>query len=76
MAAPTATRRNKPSGNKHQTTQPVGRLVALLGASAVTLTGVIRGLDPDMILMRASVAAVVLGLSATSLYRLVFTVTR
>ncbi len=41
--------------------KPWGRVVALAAACAVTLLGVSRGLDPDVILLRALGAALVLG---------------
>ncbi len=40
---------------------PWGRISALLAACAATLIGVARGLDPDVILVRAIVAAGLLG---------------
>lgn len=43
--------------------QPWGRLVALLTACFVTLVGVMRGLDPFVVLKRAAVASLVLGLT-------------
>lgn len=44
--------------------RPWGRIVGLLAACFVTLIGVARGIDPGIILLRAAVAAVVLGLLA------------
>lgn len=44
---------------------PWGSVAALLAGCLVTLIGVIRGVDPDVILLRAVVAAVVLGVLAT-----------
>jgi hypothetical protein len=50
-----------PAGNP----RPWGRLVALGAGCSVTLVGILRGLDPDVILLRAFGAALVLGLLAT-----------
>ena len=40
---------------------PWGGVVAILSACVVTLIGVLRGIDPDVILWRAVIAAAVLG---------------
>lgn len=44
---------------------PLGWVAGLLTACGVTLLGVIRGLDPDVILLRASCAALVIGVVVT-----------
>ena len=41
--------------------QPWGRLTGLLAAAAAMLIGVLRNLDPDVILQRAVVSGVVVG---------------
>ncbi len=41
--------------------RPWGAVVALAVACAVTLVGVLRGMDPDVILLRAFSAAVACG---------------
>ena len=45
--------------------KPWGAVSGLLTACAVTLIGVVSGLEPDVILFRAAVAGCVLGLMAT-----------
>jgi hypothetical protein len=40
---------------------PWGRTTGLLGACLATLVGVLRGLDPDVVLVRAATAGVVVG---------------
>lgn len=40
---------------------PWGRAAALLAACFATLTGLVRGVDPDVILFRAVVAATLVG---------------
>lgn len=40
---------------------PWGSVAALLASCFVTIVGVVRGIDPEVILGRAIVAAVVLG---------------
>jgi hypothetical protein len=42
--------------------QPWGRLSGLLAAAAAMLIGVVRNLNPDVILMRAVVSGVVVGM--------------
>ncbi len=51
--------------------QPWGRIVGLLTACSVTLIGVARGIDPGIILLRAAIAAVLLGLLAALLNYLI-----
>lgn len=46
--------------------KPWGFAVAMLTASIVTLIGAIMQLDPDVILWRASLAAVVMGITTRS----------
>jgi hypothetical protein len=41
--------------------QPWGRLTGLLAAAAAMLIGVVRNLDPDVILQRALVSGLVVG---------------
>jgi hypothetical protein len=43
---------------------PWGGIAGLLMACLVTLVGVVRGLDPDVILIRATVGGVLLGVLA------------
>jgi hypothetical protein len=40
---------------------PWGRVAALLAACFATLTGLVRGVDPDVILFRSVVAATLVG---------------
>jgi len=44
---------------------PLGYIIGLLVACFVTLMGVIRGLDPDVILFRAICAGLVIGVVVT-----------
>lgn len=53
----------------HSLARPWGLTIALLMASFVTLVGVARGLDPDVILLRAAAAAVVLGVGTRIVVR-------
>lgn len=50
--------------------RPWGTTIALFTASVVTLIGVARGLDPDVILLRAAGAALVLGVCTRILMRI------
>lgn len=45
-------------------------VAAILAGCAVTLIGVLKGLDPDVILWRASISALVIGLTAAIVTRL------
>jgi hypothetical protein len=49
---------------------PLGFVAGLLAACFVTLIGVIRGLDPDVILFRAFWAALVIGVVVTMAARI------
>jgi len=49
---------------------PLGYIAGLLAACLVTLMGVIRGLDPDVILFRAFCATLVIGLVVTMAARI------
>ena len=44
-----------------KTTIPWGSVAALLAASFATVAGLVRGIDPDVILWRALVAATAVG---------------
>lgn len=44
-----------------QSVKPWGSVAALLAACFVTIAGVMRGIDPDVILWRAVVAATLVG---------------
>jgi hypothetical protein len=48
----------------------LGYIAGLLAACFVTLTGVIRGLDPDVILYRALCAGLVIGVAVTMAARI------
>ena len=48
---------------------PWGRSVGFLAASLIVLVGVVRNLDPDVVLLRASVGGLVLGLLAAVVAR-------
>lgn len=50
--------------------QPWGRLSGLLAAAGAMLVGVVRNLNPDVILMRAVVSGVVIGTVVGLLSRL------
>lgn len=49
--------------------QPWGRMLGLLAASAAMLIGVVRDLNPDVIVVRALVAGVIIGAVAGVLTR-------
>ncbi len=48
---------------KKDTVQPWGRLVAMMTACFVTLIGALRGIDPLVVLKRAVLASLILGLT-------------
>ncbi len=50
--------------------QPWGRASSLLAGCATTATGIGLGLDPDVILWRTTVSAVVVGAAVSLLVRL------
>lgn len=56
--------------------QPWGRICGLLAACGVTLMGVVLGHDPDVILYRAVVAGIVIGVVALIVARAVASVPR
>ena len=47
-------------------------IIALIAAGAVLCIGVLRGLDPDVILLRALCSAVLLGGLAWGVYRILY----
>ena len=53
--------------------RPWGRLTGMLTACVVTVTGVVCGLEPNVILMRAAIAATVLAIAAAILATVVDT---
>jgi hypothetical protein len=56
--------------------QPWGRMIGLLAASGAILIGMVRDLNPDVIVVRALVAGVVIGIVAGALSRVLTTITR
>ncbi|HZT79871.1 MAG TPA: hypothetical protein VFA26_06605 [Gemmataceae bacterium] len=46
---------------------PWGKIAAVLGGAGVTVIGVVRGLDPEVILFRAVVSAALLGAAGAAL---------
>lgn len=52
------------------TSQPWGRMLGLLAASGAMLIGVVRDLNPDVIVVRALVAGVIIGAVAGVLTRI------
>lgn len=50
--------------------QPWGRACGLLGGCATTLAGVVQQVDPDVIVFRATVAAIAIG-AVVGLFRAV-----
>ena len=58
MTAKTLTPRQR---SRLRSTFPLGALAALIVAFAVILAGIIKGIDPVAILIRAGVSAVVVG---------------
>jgi hypothetical protein len=61
---PRSTTRSEPHPER-----PYGSLVGLFMACLVTLLGVWRGLDPDTILVRASMAATIVGIATSAVSR-------
>lgn len=55
--------------SERQPERPYGSLVGLFMASLVTLLGVWRGLDPDTILVRAVLAAIIVGIATSAVSR-------
>lgn len=51
---------------KRDTSQPWGRLTGLLAACGATVIGITRDLDPDVILLRALVSGLVVGVVAAA----------
>lgn len=64
-------KRTKAAPTPEGPSMPIGQLVGLLTASTVTLVGVVRGIDPDAILLRAVVAACVMGVTVSVVCRTV-----
>jgi hypothetical protein len=58
------------------TPQPWGRMLGLLAASGAMLIGVVRDLNPDVILVRAVVAGIIIGAVAGVLSRVLTTIAR
>lgn len=54
----------------HTSDQPWGRLTGLLAAAGAMLIGVLRNLDPDIILQRALVSGLIVGLVVGLLSRI------
>lgn len=54
----------------HTSDQPWGRLTGLLAAAGAMLIGVLRNLDPDVILQRALVSGLIVGLVVGLLSRI------
>jgi hypothetical protein len=58
------------------TPQPWGRMLGLLAASGAILAGVVRDLNPDVILIRALVAGAIIGAVAGILSRVLTSIAR
>jgi len=56
--------------------QPWGRMLGLLAASAAMMIGVVRDLNPDVIVVRALVAGVIIGAVAGVVSRVLTTIAR
>lgn len=56
--------------------QPWGRMLGLLAASGAMLLGILRDLNPDVILVRALVAGIVIGAVAACVSRVLTTIAR
>lgn len=54
--------------------QPWGRMLGLLATSGAMLLGILRDLNPDVILMRALVAGVIIGAVAGCVSRVLTTI--
>ena len=52
-----------PDAKPRQAAAPWGSVVALLGACFATIAGIVRGIEPDLILWRAVITAAIVGAS-------------